>query len=148
MEQLLAMGKAFALAVLCAAVLGCLASTHFILAELAALGVSVPLVDTLAVSGHDLIGLGPVLVILYAGALCPGFLVAAYVQRRVPGPRTLWFSLSAALAVFALLAGARVILGGMPIAGARTTAGLLAQALAGAVAGWLYAYLTRRRAIG
>ncbi|MDX1569193.1 MAG: hypothetical protein R3200_01820 [Xanthomonadales bacterium] len=132
----------YLLSVLATSALAAGASTQFVLAELGALGVDVPLVDRVAATVHDMIGMFPT----YAPIIAVGFLIALWVAallgRRWPGVRGALFTLAGASAVLAALGAMEWSFGIMPVAGARTAGGLLAQALAGAVGGWLYARLS------
>ena len=131
----------FVVAILVAGVVGSLFSTQFVLAGLTGLGVDVSIGTRLSMSVTDLRIL-ETLAPAVAAALLPAFVVAAICVRLVGGSRTIWFSVAGASAIVVELLIIASVLGLMPIAGARSTAGLLSQGLAGALAGFAYARLT------
>lgn len=133
---------AFVVAVLLASVLAVAASTQFVLAELAAVGVEFSMADRLAMTGHDILGMGVTYLPIMAVALLIGFVVAALVIRYLlPGWQRVGYTLAGFVAVLAILGLMLAVFGLMPIAGARSLSGMLAQGLAGAVAGYLFARL-------
>ena len=138
----------FILAVLVASVLSCVAATQFVLAELGALGVDVPLSVRMATTIHDIMGMGRVMVVGYFPAFLIAFLTAAICTRLLPGSRQIWFASAGLVSILAAIAIVDSSLGMMPIAGARSTPGFIAQGLAGAAGGWLYAFLTTKSARG
>ena len=133
----------YLLAVVATTVLAAAGSTQFVLAELAALGVQVPLGDRVATTAHDIVGMFPA----YGAINAVGFLIAlslaAWLTRRWPAARNALFVLAGAGAVLTALYAMRWSFGITLVAGARSTGGLAVQALAGAAGGWLYARLTR-----
>ena len=138
----------FILAVITAAVLSCIASTQFVLAGLGALGVDVPVSIRVTTTIHDVLGMGRVMVIIYFPTFLIAFLTAAICTRLLPGSRQLWFAFAGLASILAAIAIAESLMGMMPIAGARSTSGFMAQGLAGAVGGWLYAWLSTNFAVG
>ena len=135
---------AYLAAVVVTTVIAAAASTQFVLAELAALGVAVPLDVRLTTTAHDIVGMFP----LYGGILAVGFAIALPVARllarRWPGGRAWLHALAGASAVLAAIYAMKLSFGITTIAGARSVSGLIAQALAGAAGGALFARLTRR----
>ena len=131
----------FVVAILVAGVVGSLFSTQFVLAGLTGLGVDVSIGTRLSMSVTDLRIL-ETLAPAVAAALLPAFVVAAICVRWMGGSRTIWFTVAGASAIVVELLIIGSVLGLMPIAGARTTAGLLSQGLAGALGGFAYARLT------
>ena len=135
----------FAAAVPTAAGLGCLASSHFVLLALLDLNVRISWADRWAVYWHDLLGLGPVLGLVFGIALLVGLPVGALGIRLLPsfrGNRLCGYALAGALAVLAALLTLQAAFGTMPLAGARSWLGLAAQALAGAVGGTVFSVLS------
>ena len=130
---------AYVLAVAAATVLGCAASTQFTLNGLSGFGIAVPLADRLSATVHDIAGMGPLYALIVAVSFVPAFAIAATLLRWVPGPRPFWFAVAGAAAIVAAIVIIRYLLGGTIIGGARTASGLMAQALACAAAGWLFA---------
>ena len=129
-------------AIVATAVLGSLASTHFVLFGLTDLGVHIGFTDRLYAYGHDVAGMAP----LFSGLVAVGFLiafpVAALVVRFLPKLRTLGYAAAGAAAILAILLGMETTLATMPIAGARTTLGLVAQGVAGAIGGLVFAQIS------
>ena len=82
---------------------------------------------------------------MFAGCLFFAFIVAALCARWLPGNRQFWFSFGGATSVLVLLISVSELVGGMPIAGARTLPGLLFQGIAGGIAGWIFARFTRKQ---
>ena len=136
---------AYAAAVATAAVLGCIASTQFVLAGLVGFGLEVSPADWLAATVHDVVGMGPLYAQIAAVAFVPAFGIAAILLRWVPGARSFWFAVAGAAAIVVAILIIRFFVGGTVIGGARTFLGLAAQALACGVAGWLFALLADRK---
>lgn len=137
---------AFAAAVATTAVLASLASSHFVLLGLTTLGVEVPSADRLAMMRRDVLGVGAILGLLLGIALLVGLPLAALGIRLLPAfpcHRLCGYALGGGLAVVAALLVLEAALGAMPLAGARTMAGLLAQALAGMAGGAVFAGIAR-----
>lgn len=134
----------FLIAIVAATVLAAAASSQFVLSELSALGVNVPLSDRLAVTMHDVIGMFPLFGSIVAVGFLLAFLVAGGIARWLPSGRTALFVLAGASAIVVALLIMRASLGLMPVAGARSTFGLIVQGLAGATGGWCFAAMTRR----
>ncbi len=142
----LARTVAYAGAVSTATVLGCLASSHFVLLGLMELGVAILWADRLAVYGRDVLGMGPLLAVVVGLALLVALPLGALGIRllpRFPWHRFCGYGLAGGLAVPAALLAMQAALGAMPIAGARSWPGLLAQAAAGVAAGAVFAALRR-----
>jgi cellobiose-specific phosphotransferase system component IIC len=106
---------------------------------------AIPFADRIAWAGHDLVGM----FVPYCGvtsiALLIAFLIAGALARFT-GFRTIVFGVAGALALFTLFTILRDVLGTVGIFGARGAAGLAAQMAAGAVAGLLFARLSRAAA--
>ena len=131
----------FVVAILVAGVAGSLFSTQFVLAGLTGLGVDVSIGNRLSMSVTDLRIL-ETLAPAVAAALLPAFVVAAICVRWIGGSRTIWFTVAGASAIVVELLVIGSVLGLMPVAGARSTMGLLGQGLAGALGGFTYASMT------
>ncbi|MEE4360795.1 MAG: hypothetical protein V2I63_04650 [Pseudomonadales bacterium] len=133
---------AFVLAVLVTEVLAALASTQFVLAALGELGVRISWSDRLATSLHDIVGMTGIYLPVIAAALLIGFSVCALVVRRLGADwARIGYPLAGFVGVLTAIELMIAIFDIVPIAGARTLAGLLCQGLAGAVGGWLFAML-------
>lgn len=130
---------AFIVAALVAFIAASLIHTQIILAGLSDLGADVPLSLRVSTSFADLIGLAPAFGPVVAIALLLGLLVAGFARRFIPLPRPLAFAIAGAGALATALWLMHLSFDITPIASARTTGGLLALCLAGAVGGVVFA---------
>jgi hypothetical protein len=105
---------------------------------------AIPFADRISWAAHDLVGMFVPYCALTSIALLIAFLIAG-VLARFTGLRLIVFGLGGALALFALFTILRDVLGTVGIFGARGPAGLAAQMTVGALAGILFAQLTRPR---
>ena len=121
-------------------------SSHFVLRGLEGLGVVIPLEDRFAMYGHDVVGMGSIAGMVAGVGFLVAFPVAALIVRFLPALRTVGYVLAGAAAMGVALLLMQWVLGMMPMAGARTTGGLVAQAVAGGLGGYLFARVTRERA--
>lgn len=136
-------------AIAATAVLGSLASTHFVLLGLTELGAHIGFADRLYAYGHDVAGMAPLFGSLVAVGFLIAFPVAALVVRFLPRLRTWGYVAAGATAILVILLGMETALAAMPIAGARTALGLAAQGFAGAVGGLVFAQISAEsRALG
>jgi hypothetical protein len=132
---------AYLLAVVATTVLGSVAATQFVLAELRTMQVAVPFSVRIETTVHDIVGMGPTFAPIVAGALLVAFLVAALLTRFVPLPDRRWYLVGGFVGMIAALLLVKAVLGGTPIAGARGTLGLVSQGIAGLFGGWVFAKL-------
>ena len=138
---------AFLAAVVAMAVLGSIASTQFVLAGLSSIGADISLSDRLTMTAFDIAGFGPVYGAIIALGFVVAFPAATLVSRLLPLPRALVFAVAGAACLgLTLFLMERVFFGMSIIAGVRSTAGIVAQVLAGALCGWLFAAMTKGRA--
>lgn len=133
---------AFAAAVTLTAILASLCSTQFVVGGLTALGIEIPLARRIGMSFEDL-GILQSLLPAIAASWLVGFPVAHALAGRIGGNRHAWFAAAGGAALVAELLIIQSVLGVTPIAGARSTAGLLCQGLVGAIGGFLFARMTR-----
>jgi hypothetical protein len=105
---------------------------------------AIPFSDRISWAAHDLVGMFVPYCSVTSIALLIAFLIAG-VLARFTGLRVIVFGLGGALALFALFTILRSVLGTVGIFGARGPMGLAAQMAVGAVAGVLFAQLTRPR---
>jgi hypothetical protein len=103
---------------------------------------AIPFVDRISWAAHDLVGMFLPYCATTSIALFVAFLIAGGVARFTGG-RAIVFSLAGALALFVLFTVMKYLLGTVGIFGARGAAGLAAQMAVGAIAGALFARLTR-----
>jgi 4-amino-4-deoxy-L-arabinose transferase-like glycosyltransferase len=132
---------AYLLAVVATTVLGSVAATQFVLADLHTMQVAVPFSVRIETTVHDIVGMGPTFAPIVAGALLVAFLVAALLTRFVPLSDRRWYLVGGFVGLIAALLLIKAVLGGTPIAGARGTLGLVSQGMAGLVGGWVFAKL-------
>lgn len=136
---------AYFAAVATTAVLGCLASTHFVLRGLTDLGVTISFGDWFYAVRHDVLGMGPLLGVLAAVCFLIAYPVAALIVRFVPSLRAVGYVAAGAAAILVAHYAMEAALATVPIAGARTPSGLAAQGVAGAAGGLVFALLSSRR---
>ncbi|MEL7450405.1 MAG: hypothetical protein AAFN78_14430 [Pseudomonadota bacterium] len=138
MERFFRLLAGFVVAVILAEVLAALASTQFVLAELGQLGIDVSIGDRLAMSLHDIAGMLP----LYGGIIAATYLialpVAAWLARRAPQRRSALFFAAGFVGLLTAITLMRFAFDIMPIAGARSFAGLVTQGLAGGAAALVF----------
>jgi cellobiose-specific phosphotransferase system component IIC len=103
---------------------------------------AIPLADRISWAAHDLVGMFLPYCTVTSIALFVAFLIAGGLARFT-GFRVIVFGLAGALALFVLFTVMRSQLGTVGIFGARGPAGLAAQMAVGAVAGVLFARLTK-----
>ncbi len=103
---------------------------------------SIPFADRISWAAHDLFGMFLPYCVVTSIALFVAFLIAGGLAR-ITGFRGIVFGLAGGLALFVLFTVTRNVLGTVGIFGARGPAGLAAQMAVGAVAGVLFARLTR-----
>lgn len=128
------------------ALAGVIVQTQFVLAALSGAGATISTGDRLSMTLADMAGLGP----LYLVFILIGFLIAfsagALVVRLTPLPRTLVYAVAGAVCMFVMLTLLREVFFGVPvIAGTRSLAGEISQAVCGALAGVFFAWTTNRQ---
>jgi hypothetical protein len=133
----------FAVAVVATSVLGAIAHSQLIAAEVSRLGHPVPFGDRLSWAAHDAFGMfstyAPIIVIGFLIA----FLVAALITRRLPHLRSIGYTLAGATAIVVAIFVMKQLLDVNGIASARTVLGVIAQGIAGAIGGWAFAIVSR-----
>ena len=134
---------AFSAAVFTAYFLGAIASTQFILSNVASMGLPVSFANRLSASAHDLIGMATSYLPLIATGFLIAFAITMGILKFLPNLRTTGYVLGGAVAVLALLLIMQSLFGMHPLPATRTTAGLIAQVLAGAAGGYIFVVLTR-----
>ena len=139
---------AFVAAVAVAAAFGSMVSTYFVLRGLLNLGVRIGFGDRIGAYAHDVVGMGPMFAVIIGVGFAIAFPTGALVARWFATKRTWIYTTAGATALVVALASMEALLAIMPIAGARHWPGLIAQGLAGAAGGLLFAMLSRRPASG
>jgi hypothetical protein len=107
---------------------------------------AIPFADRISWAAHDLFGMFLPYCALTSIALFVAFLVAGALARFT-GFRATVFALAGALAIFVLFTVMRSVLGTVGVFGARGSGGLAAQMAVAAVAGLLFARLTKAHGI-
>jgi hypothetical protein len=134
----------FLIVVIDTAILSSVVSTQLVLADVQSFGLVVSFGDRLKTTLHDLLGLGPPLLILIG--LC--FLIAFFVARRaikiIGGSPTIWYMVAGLTSVPAGIIVIRYFLGVTLPASARTPLGMFLIACCCMAGGWLYGYLMAR----
>jgi len=136
---------AFVLAVVATSVVGAIAHSQFIASAVSGLGHPVPLGDRLSWAGHDAVGMFSTYAPIIAIGFAIAFLVAALIVRKLPHLRNIGYTLAGAVAIVVAIVVLKQMLDVMGIASARSMLGVIAQAIAGAIGGWLFAIVSRDR---
>lgn len=133
----------FVLAVAVTYLLAVISASQHVAASLEGMGAEVGFGTRLEMIVHDLGGMAtsflPMLVIGFVIA----FGVAALLLKWLPRYRYLLYTLAGAVAMASIHLALHAAFDITPVAVARSTGGLLVQALCGAVGGYLYARTTR-----
>jgi len=129
---------AWLLAILMAYVLATLAASQSVAAQLADMGVPLSFAERLQMSGKDLLGMTGLFLPLIAVGMTIALCVAAWLGRRQPQRRTVLFMLAGAVAMLSIHLALQWSFDITLVAVARSHLGMLSQALAGAVGGWLF----------
>ncbi|MEM1401980.1 MAG: hypothetical protein AAGG55_01505 [Pseudomonadota bacterium] len=135
---------AFFPAVISAYLIGSVLATQVILAEVASLGLPITLRDRLHATGHDVLGLATSYLPLMLIAFVIAIPVASYLSRLLPKQQAALFSLAGIVAVTALHLIMEAVLGLNGIAAVREWHGLVLQAAAGGIGGYLFFVFTGR----
>ena len=124
-------------------VLASIAHSQFVLIELIAIDIQVPLADWLRMTLDDLVGLSLTygLVITLTMLLCFGIL--SLIHHKLKSLPVWFFVLGGGLAIAIMLLAMQPLLNVTLIAGARTSIGFLCQCIAGVLGGWVFARLCR-----
>jgi len=138
---------AYGAAVATTTILGTVVQTQFNLAALQSLGVSVPLGVRIETTWHDLLGFTPSFGPIVAAGFLVAFLLGALVLRWLSVPRDGLYALGGAIAIGTALVSMNVLFQITAVAAARGTFGFACLVLSGAVGGWIFATLSRSRAV-
>lgn len=152
LQRILRVLIAFVAAVVVATAAACVIGTQFVLAALSGVGAEIPLADRLATTWHDLIYFGfipsPAFGFSYAWviaiSLVIAFLAAAAVSYFLPQFRKAIYAVAGGVAIVTFLGSSISVFGGVPFAFGQTPLGLISQAVAGAVGGWVFANYSRQ----
>jgi hypothetical protein len=135
---------AWLLAVAVAYLLASASATQYVIAHLAGMGIGVPLGERAAMTLQDVRGMAGMFLPMVAFALLVAFMTAALLCRWLSHWRLPLYLLAGAVGLVAIHLLLHLAFGVTPIAIARSTGGLLLQALAGAVGGFTYLFLISR----
>jgi len=138
---------AWLFAVAVAYVLSAATATQYVIAQLSGMGVAVTLGERAAMTVQDIAGMAGMFLPMVAFALLIAFMTAALLCRWLSRWRLPLYGLAGAVAVACIHLGLHLAFGITPVAIARSTGGLLLQALAGAAGGFTYLFLIRRQAV-
>lgn len=122
-------------------ILATVSATQHVVAQLASMGIDVGLGDRLAMTVRDLAGMAGMFLPLIAFALLAAFLVTALIVYCWGRWRIALYVIAGAAAMVTLHLALHLAFGLTPVAIARSSTGLLVQALAGAAGGYLYVRL-------
>lgn len=130
---------AFLAAVVVTEVTAAIVQTQFVLAALTDLGVEISMSERVATTLHDIAGLMEIYMPVIAIGFFIAFGVAALVVRYLlPGWAAIGYPLAGLTAITATLVIMAFMFDVAPIAGARSVPGVIGQALAGALGGWVF----------
>ena len=138
LPAMLAVIRAYLIAVAVTYLLGAVLATQVVLARVRGMGMSVTLGDRFHATTHDLAGLAGSYLPLIAIALVPGLFAASRLARWWPRFGAVLYPLAGAVAVVAIHLAVKALLGLNGIAAVREWHGLALQALAGWVGGYFY----------
>lgn len=128
----------FLLAVLVTTLIGTLIQTQINLAALGEIGVAIDASARLSTTGADLLGFTPSFGPIVAVGFLIAFLIAALIGRGWPQGKALLYPLAGFVAIITAMLLMAAIFKLTPVAAARSTFGLIALGLSGAVGGWIF----------
>jgi len=134
---------AFLASVITATVLASLFQTQFVVTDLNQIGANIDLADRLKMTGYDIAHLSRLYGIFIFIGMAIAYSAGALLFRRVKTKRTLIYVVAGMCCFLVMLFLMKQVFFGVAIiAGARSGLGLAFQALAGGIAGYLFARLT------
>lgn len=133
----------YLIAVTGAYILGVIASTQFVLAQLAELGHGASNELILRTISHDILGMAPTYGIILLITLGIAFSVASFIGNFFPRLRASGLVIGSGLAVVAVHLIMQEVFSISPLYSAGSMSGILTQGFAGSVGGFFY-YLMRR----
>lgn len=143
MKRLKALGP-YLLSTIVLAVMCTVLSSYFVQLGLQQTGMALTSSERLSMIGHDLIGMGPMFFAFIAIGLAIALPAGHGAMRVVAAPPALTFSVAGAVCMAVMLfLMEQVFFDLQIIAGARSTSGMAAMVVAGALAGLVYARLKR-----
>ena len=134
----------FLAAMAVAYLLAAVTATQSVISSLARMGVNVNFADRISMTLHDIGGMAGMFLPMIAMGMLVAFLVTALLCRWFGQWRSLLYPLAGAAALVTIHVALNLSFEITPVAIARTSMGLLIQALAGAAGGYTYLALSRR----
>ena len=119
-------------------------ATQSVVSSLQGMGIELSLAERLGMTVRDLVGMAGMFLPLIAFGFLIAFLVTALICHWWDRWRTPLYVLAGAVAIAAIHVALNLAFQITPVAIARSTSGLLVQAVAGAVGGYTYALLSRQ----
>jgi hypothetical protein len=136
----------FILAVLITFLVASVSHSQFVLWELAKVGAEINFTTRVSASLQDIIGFLPSYAAVIAVGLLIGFSISARIKSKFNSAFLGWYPIAGGLSLLTIHAAMYPILEITLIAGARSSAGLVMQIIAGLIGGWLF-YRLRKRAL-
>jgi len=137
----------FLSAVMLTLLLTSVAGTQLVLADIVGFGLEVPWSTRVTATGHDIIGLAPVMSVLISAAFLVAFGVAALCKRFIGGNRTGWYLTAGFISIPVTLWLIKLTMGVTLFAAARSGLGMLLTALCGVAGAYVFARLTQPRGV-
>jgi len=137
----------FLITCLCTFVLASALHSLFVLTALAGIDIEIGFANAMQMIGSDLLGLLPTYGVIIAVTLALAFTFARFVFLRQQKPArftVLIYALAGMVGFLVMLSAMQPILNVTLIAGARSTAGLIAQCCAGLIGGIVFCALKQR----
>lgn len=119
-------------------------ATQSVVSSLAGMGVTLDMGERIAMTLQDISGMAGMFLPMVAFGLLIAFMVAALICRYRGQWRVPLYVIAGATAMVCIHLALNLAFGITPVAIARTTGGLLLQAVAGAAGGYTYVLLSRK----
>ncbi len=119
-------------------------SSQLVLADIQSFGLNVSIEDRLEVTANDIIGMGPILLLMVGLSLLVAFVLARYSCRFLGGNRTIWTVIAGLSSLPVTLYLIKYFMGVTILASARTTIGMFLIACSCALGGWMFSILTTK----
>ncbi|MCP3675761.1 MAG: hypothetical protein GY829_15015 [Gammaproteobacteria bacterium] len=119
-------------------------SSQLVLADIQSFGLDISNLNRLEVTAKDIIGIGPILLLMIGLSFLVAFIIARYSFRFFGGNKKVW-TITAGLFSFPVtLYLIKYFMGVTILASARTTVGMLFIACCCAIGGWIYSILSTK----
>lgn len=136
----------YLLAVLVTFCLASISHSQFVLLELAKVGAEISFSTRVSGTFQDLVGFLPAYAPVIALGMLIGFSLITWISSKFKSGFAGWYPIAGGLSLLTIHAAMYPILEITLIAGARSSAGLAMQVIAGVVGGWVF-YQLRQRAV-